>query len=240
MAKNFFKSMAIILGSMAAIAIITIWLIGLFVQEIPTSALEEFSSQIELEENILLDKNTTYEIEFPRYIPQYFIDSVYFETNDYILESRNSKHYSIVELYSTKEKKFTHNGYVILFHNRIGLKNAPLEYIEEKLVISSIYDRKTSDTIATRHIDDGGIPTVFNDSGIIEKEIEEIIMIENIEVRYFLKNMNGDIDKTQLSAFFKHNGGVYKIYIEVSYQLSGFNASWCMTELTEIIKGLAQ
>jgi hypothetical protein len=240
MAKNFFKSMAIILGSMTVLAIVTIWIIGLFAQEVPTAPLEEFSSYNQLEERIFLDKNTTYEIEFPDYIPQYFLDSNYVETSEYLPESTLTKYYSIVELYSTKEKKFTHSGYIIYFHNRIALKNTPLEYIEEKIVISSVFDRKTNESIANRHIDDGGIPTVFNDNGIMDKEIEEIITIQGLEVRYFLKNSDGISDKSQLTAFFKYHGGVYKVYIEVSYQLSGFDATWCMTEMTEIIKGLVK
>lgn len=238
MAKNFFKSMLIILGSMSVIAIAAIWIIGLFVQEVPTSAFEEFSSEAQLQDRMFLDKKTEYMVGFPSYIPNHFLESDYLEQTNFILDYSQQKYYAIVESFSTKDKKFTHNGYIISIHSRMNSKTNPLEFVEERLVIASQFDRKIDESIDNKYFDDGGVPTVFNDIGIVDKDGEYFVTVENIEVRYFVKNASGIDDKSQISAFFKHNGGVYKIYLETSYNLSGLDLNWCMEELNKIIEGI--
>jgi len=239
MITKFIKALAIIFGSMLLLTLIILGIIGLFAQEISSIPLEEFSDETTLQQNIHLDPTTTYNVQFPSYIPSYFREPNYVETDRYLFESSIEKYYAIVELFDVKEKKFTHSGYTILFSSKINKKDSVLDFVEEKLVVSSIFDKKQSESILDRHIDDGGIATVFNDTSIIDKEQENNMLIANHQVRYFVKDGQGESDITQLTAYFKTNNGIYKIYFEISYSLSGKRLDWCFEQLELIIQGLS-
>lgn len=239
MTKRLIKAIGIILGSMALMGIIIIGILRLIVQEMPTIPLEEYPNYPALRHNINLDPATPFEITFPLYFPEYFLNPNYPETENHILESSTIKHYANVELYDAKTGRFTHQGYTIVFWNRVNHKPTLIESTDEKFVIASIFDRKPNESIFDRHIDDGGVVTVFFDNAIVDVEETGSITIDGNEIRYFLKDGGGSSDKTQLTAFFKRDNAVFKIYIEVSRTLSGHGVDWCFAELEAIVQGLA-